>query len=127
MRLRRTSIGGAMGRGGVPGTAQAGGRVDRNPCAEARTRVVVPERRRPVQEPETCVLCRPVSNRDAVVSTRVIRFEERTRLFHVYDYDEDGRLRMAACHTAFEVTVPAAMASVNTTKSEPRGSAWLAR
>ena len=54
------------------------------------------------QEPETYVLRQAVSNRETVVYTRAIRFDERTRRFHVQDSYEDGRLQMDAFYTAFD-------------------------
>lgn len=54
------------------------------------------------QEPETYFLRQSVSNRETIVYTRAIRFDARTRLFHVQDYDEDGRLQMDAFYSAFD-------------------------
>jgi hypothetical protein len=49
------------------------------------------------QETETYLLHQAVSNRETIVYRRVIRFDDRKRLFHVQDYFEDGRIQMDAC------------------------------
>ena len=49
-----------------------------------------------VQEPETYVLHQTVSNRETIVYTRVIHFDDQKRLFHVQDYSENGRIQMDA-------------------------------
>jgi pimeloyl-ACP methyl ester carboxylesterase len=57
------------------------------------------------QEPETYVLPQAVSNRDTIVYTRVIRFDDRKHLFHVQDYFENGRIQMDAFYTTFDKRV----------------------
>ena len=44
------------------------------------------------QETETYLLHQAVSNREIIVYTRVIRFDNQKHLFHVQDYYEDGRI-----------------------------------
>ena len=57
------------------------------------------------QEPETYVLRQAVSNRDTIVYTRVIRFDDRKHLFHVRDYFENGQIQMDAFYTSFDKRV----------------------
>jgi pimeloyl-ACP methyl ester carboxylesterase len=54
---------------------------------------------------ETYVLSKAVSSRETIVYRRVIRFDDRTRLFHVRDYYESGRLQMDAFYSSFEKRV----------------------
>ena len=57
------------------------------------------------QEPETYVLHQAVSNRETIVYTRVIRFDDQKHLFHVQDYSENGRIQMDAFYTSFDKRV----------------------
>ena len=57
------------------------------------------------QEPETYVLRQAVSNRETIVYTRVIRFDDRKHLFHVQDYFENGQIQMDAFYTSFDKRV----------------------
>ncbi len=54
------------------------------------------------QEPGTYVLHKAVSNRETIVYTRVIRFDDQKHLFHVQDYFENGRIQMDAFYTSFD-------------------------
>ena len=45
------------------------------------------------QEVETYVLNQVVSNRETIVYTRVIRFDDQKHLFHVQDYEEAVLIR----------------------------------
>ncbi len=54
------------------------------------------------QEPETYVLHKAISSRETIVYTRVIRFDDHKRLFHVQDYFENGRVQMDAFYTSFD-------------------------
>ncbi len=54
------------------------------------------------QDTETYVLHQAVSNRETTVYTRVIRFDGQTHLFHVRDYDENGRLQSDAFYSSFD-------------------------
>jgi pimeloyl-ACP methyl ester carboxylesterase len=58
-----------------------------------------------VQEPETYVLHKAVSNRETIVYTRVIRFDNQKHLFHVQDYSENGRIQMDAFYSSFDKRV----------------------
>ena len=57
------------------------------------------------QETETYVLHQAVSNRETIVYTLVIRFDDQKHLFHVQDYYEDGRIQMDAFYTSFDKRV----------------------
>jgi hypothetical protein len=57
------------------------------------------------QETETYVLRQAVSNRETIVYTRVIRFDDRKHLFHVRDYYENGRIQMDAFYASFDKRV----------------------
>lgn len=57
------------------------------------------------QEPETYVLRQAVSNRETIVYTRVIRFDDQKHLFRVQDYAENGRIQMDAFYTSFDKRV----------------------
>lgn len=57
------------------------------------------------QDPETYVLRQAVSNRDTIVYTRVIRFEDQKHLFHVQDYFDNGQIQMDAFYTSFDKRV----------------------
>ncbi len=57
------------------------------------------------QEPETYVLHQSVSNRETIVYTRVIRFDDQKHLFHVQDYSESGQIQMDAFYTSFDKRV----------------------
>jgi Putative esterase/MORN repeat variant len=59
----------------------------------------------PAQAPETYVLRKAVSNRDTIVYTRSIRFDDRTHLFHVRDYFESGQIQMDAFYSSFDKRV----------------------
>jgi len=54
------------------------------------------------QETETYVLRQSVSNRETIVYARVIRFDDKTHLFHVRDYYEDGRIQKDAFYSSFD-------------------------
>lgn len=54
------------------------------------------------REPETYLLHQAVSSRETVVYRRVIRFDDRTKLFHVRDYFENGRIQMDAFYSSFD-------------------------
>jgi pimeloyl-ACP methyl ester carboxylesterase len=54
------------------------------------------------QAPETYVLRKAVSNRDTIVYTRHIRFDDRTHLYHVRDYFASGQLQIDAFYSAFD-------------------------
>jgi hypothetical protein len=54
---------------------------------------------------ETYRLTKAVSNRETVVYTRVIRFNEKTRVFHVLDYYDDGQIQMDAFYSSFDKRV----------------------
>jgi hypothetical protein len=45
------------------------------------------------QEPETYVLHQAVSNRETIVYTRVIRYDDQKHLFHVQDFFETDESR----------------------------------
>jgi len=55
--------------------------------------------------PETYVLHQAVSHRDSIVYTRVIRFDDRTQLFHVRDYFDNGQIQMDAFYSSFDKRV----------------------
>jgi pimeloyl-ACP methyl ester carboxylesterase len=57
------------------------------------------------QDTETYVLHQAVSNRETIVYRRVIRFNDRTHLFHVQDYYEGGRIQMDAFYSSFDKRV----------------------
>jgi pimeloyl-ACP methyl ester carboxylesterase len=57
------------------------------------------------QESETYVLRQAVSNRETIVFTRVIRFDDRTRRFRVRDYFENGQIQMDAFYSSFDKRV----------------------
>jgi predicted esterase len=57
------------------------------------------------QETDTYVLHQAVSNRETIVYTRVIRFDDEKHLFHVRDFYENGRLQMDAFHSSFDKRV----------------------
>jgi pimeloyl-ACP methyl ester carboxylesterase len=57
------------------------------------------------QETETYVLRQAVSNRQTIVYTRVIGFDDRKRLLHVRDYYEDGQIQMDAFYSSFDKRV----------------------
>ena len=59
------------------------------------------------REPETYVLRQAVSNRETLVYTRSIRFDDRKHLFHVRDYCEDGRIQMDASYSSCDRRVKA--------------------
>ncbi len=56
-------------------------------------------------ETETCLLHQAISNREAIVYRRVIRFDSQNHVFHVQDYYEDGQVEMEAFYTAFDKRV----------------------
>lgn len=56
-------------------------------------------------EPEIYVLHQPVSNRETIDYTRVIRFDEQQHLFHVQDYFASGQLQMDAFYSSFDKRV----------------------
>jgi pimeloyl-ACP methyl ester carboxylesterase len=57
------------------------------------------------QVPDTFALHKAVSNRDTIVYTRIIRFDDRTHLFHVRDYFEGGQVQMDAFYSSFDKRV----------------------
>jgi pimeloyl-ACP methyl ester carboxylesterase len=57
------------------------------------------------QDIETYALHQVVSNRKTINYRRVIRFHDRTRLFHVQDYYEGGQIQMDAFYSSFDKTV----------------------
>jgi hypothetical protein len=54
------------------------------------------------QQGETYVLNQAVSNRETIVYTRLIRFDNQKRLFHAQDYYENGQVQMDAVYFAFD-------------------------
>jgi fermentation-respiration switch protein FrsA (DUF1100 family) len=56
------------------------------------------------QAAEAYVLEKAVSNRETIVYERVVRFDERTRLFHVRDF-VGGRIQMDAFYSSFDERV----------------------
>lgn len=112
VRARRAA---GYGHGGRPGFPEAPGR-DRasrgNTVQPARLSTVMrlavvlpvllgmgPAR---ASEPETFVLRKAVSNRETVSYTRVVEFDERTKLFRVRDSFADGRLQADASYSSFD-------------------------
>ncbi len=54
------------------------------------------------QQGETYVLNQVVSNRETIVYTRVIRFDDQKQLFHVQDFYENGQVQMDAFYSSFD-------------------------
>ena len=57
------------------------------------------------QEPEIYKLHKMVSNRESIVYTRAIRYDDQKQLFHVQDFFENGRIQMDAFYTSFDKRV----------------------
>jgi len=57
------------------------------------------------QENETYVLRQAVSNRETIVYTRAIRYDNQKHLFHVQDFFENGRIQMDAFYNSFDKRV----------------------
>ena len=57
------------------------------------------------QVPDSLTLRHAVSNRDTIVYTRVISFDDRTHLVHVRDYFESGQIQMNAFYSSFDKRV----------------------
>lgn len=57
------------------------------------------------QEAETQTLRQAVSNRQTIIYTRVISRDDRTHLFHVRDYYENGQIQMDAFYASFDKRV----------------------
>jgi pimeloyl-ACP methyl ester carboxylesterase len=60
-------------------------------------------------ETETYVLRQAVSNRETIVYTRVIRFDDKEHRFHVQDYSDNGRIQMDAFYSSFDKRVKEAL------------------